>query len=121
MSADSKHFQTQSVTLLAIATAAVGFGLFGAEFRVSMEFLPTAKFMAAGSVLVVYVALVRSVRGILESDDVTGKDVVRGPLFYLLLLVFYVVSIFVIDIFENPAGHPLPKATAYKSAMSSIS
>ena len=108
MSADSKHFQAQSVTLLAIATGAVGFGLFGAEFRVSMEFLPTAKFVAAGYVLVVYVALVRSVSRILQSDDVTGEDVVQGPLFYMFLVVLYVVSIFVVGIFESPANSPPP-------------
>ena len=106
MSTDSQHFQSQAVTMLAIATGALGFGLLGAEFRVSMEILPMGKFVAAGYVLVAYVALVRSVRGILESDGVTGNDVVRGPLFYLLLVVLYVVSIFVIGIFNNPADHP---------------
>ena len=66
------------------------------------------KFVAAGYVLVAYVALVRSVRGILESDGVTGKDVVRGPLVYLFLVVLYVISIFVIGIFDRPADPPLP-------------
>ena len=109
MSAASRHFQSQAVTMLAVATGALGFGLLGAEFRVSTEFLPTVKFVAAGYVLFFYVALVRSVRGILESDGVTtGEDVVRGPLFYLFLVVVYVISIFVIGIFDNPADPPLP-------------
>ena len=87
MSTDSKHFQAQSVTLLVTATGVLGFGLLGADFRVSMEFLPTAKFVGAGYVLAAYVVLVRSVRGILEKDNVTGKDVVQGPLTYLFLVV----------------------------------
>ena len=108
MSAASRHFQSQAVTMLAVATGALGFGLLGAEFRVSTEILPMGKFVAAGYVLVAYVALVRSVRGILESDSVTGKDVVRGPLLCLFLVVLYVISIFVIGIFDRPADNPLP-------------
>ena len=100
----SQHFQSQAVTMLAIATGAIGFGLFGTEFRVSMELLPTMKFVAGGYVLVFYLALVRSVRGILESCKVTGRDVVRGPLFNMFLVVLYVVSIFVTDIFDGPTG-----------------
>ena len=34
---DTRHFRNQAVTMLAIATGALGFGLFGAEFRVSTE------------------------------------------------------------------------------------
>lgn len=108
MSTDSKHFQAQSVTLLVTATGVLGFGLLGADFRVSMELLPTAKFVGAGYVLAAYVVLVRSVKGILEKDNVTGKDVVQGPLTCLFLVVIYVVSIFAIGIFENSADHPLP-------------
>ena len=108
MSADSQHFQSQAVTILAIATGAIGFGLFGADFRVSVDLLPTMKFVAGGYVLVFYIVLVRSVRGILESGGVTGKDVAQGPLFYMFLVVLYVVSIFVVGIFDNPANNPPP-------------
>ena len=95
--------------MLAVATGALGFGLLGAEFRVSTEILPMGKFVAAGYVLFFYAALVRSVRGILRSDGVTtGEDVVRGPLVYLSLVVLYVVFIFVIGVFDRPADNPLP-------------
>ena len=102
--ARSQHFQSQAVTMLAVATGAIGFGLFGAEFRVSMEFLPTLKFVAGGFVLVSYVALAQSVKDILESADVTGRDVATGPLVNMFLVVIYVVCIFVADVFDNPAG-----------------
>ena len=104
MSAASQHFQSQAVTILVVATGALGFGLFGAaEYRVSMEFLPTAMLMATVLVLVAYVVLVWSVRRILESDDVTGKDVVRGPLLCLLLIILYSSCISLIGIFDNLA------------------
>ena len=102
--ARSLHFQSQAVAMLAVATGAIGFGLLGAEFRVSTDFLPTLKLVAGGFVIACYVALVGSVRKILERDDVTGRDVVTGPLFNLFLVVFYVVCIFVADVFDNPAG-----------------
>ena len=38
---DTRHCQAQAVTMLAIATGALGFGLFGAEFRLSTEPLPS--------------------------------------------------------------------------------
>ena len=102
--ARTQHFQSQAVAMLAVATGAIGFGLFGAEFRVSTEFLPTLKLVAGGFVLVFYVAVAQSVKDILESADVTGRDVATGPLVRLFLIVVYVACIFVADILDNPAG-----------------
>ena len=102
--ARSQHFQSQAVAMLAMATGAIGFGLFGAEFRVSTEFVPTFKLVAGGFVLVCYVAVAQSVKDIFESADVTGRDVATGPLVRLYLVVIYVACIFVADIFDNPAG-----------------
>ena len=48
---ETRHFRTQAVTMLAIATGALGFGLFGAEFRVSTELLPAMKLAAGGLAL----------------------------------------------------------------------
>ena len=99
---ETRHFRTQAVTMLAIATGALGFGLFGAEFRVSTEFLPTMMFVAGGFALVCYVALAESVRVILSSDDLNGRRVARGPLMYMFLVVVYVVCVFVAGIFDSP-------------------
>ena len=46
--------------------------------------------------------LVRSVRYILESDEVTGLEVSQGPLTNMLLVDFFVVSVFVVGIFDDP-------------------
>ena len=85
-----------------MATGAIGFGLIGQEFRVSTELLPTMKLVAGGYALVCYLLLVRSVRDILESDDVNGLQVSQGPLTNMLLVVVFVVSVFVVRIFDSP-------------------
>lgn len=99
---ESRHFQSLSVTMLAIATGALGFGLFEAGFRVSTAFLPTMKFAAGGLALVFYVALAESVRGIVQNSEVTGRQVARGPLIWMFLVVVYVASVFVIGNFDGP-------------------
>ena len=101
---ETRHHQAQAVTMLAIATGALGFGLFGAEFRVSTELLPTMMFAAGGLALVVYAGLPGSVRRILTRSDVSGEDVVRGPLSRMFLVMFHVVAIFAIGIFDSPVG-----------------
>ena len=106
MEPQSLHFQSQAVAMLAMATGAIGFGLFGEEFPVSTELLPTMKLVAGGYALVCYLLLVRSVRDILESDDVTGLEVSQGPLTNMLLVVFFVVSVFVIGIVDDPNRSP---------------
>lgn len=107
---ETRHFQTQAVTMLAIATGAIGFGLFGAEFRVSEELLPAMKFAAGGYALLWYWLLTRSVKNILDSGEVTGRQIVEGPLTYMFLVVVFVVSVFVVGIFEGRfgAGSPPP-------------
>ena len=104
MSVDSetRHCQAQAITMLAIATGALGFGLFGAKFRVSSELLPTMMLVAGGFALVSYVALAESVRGILLSDDVNGRHVARGPLRRMFLVVVYVSCVFVAGTFDSP-------------------
>ena len=99
---ETQHFRSQAVTMLAIATGALGFGLFGAQFRVSTEFLPTMMLVAGGFALLCYVALAESVRVILMSDNVNGRRVARGPLKRMFLVVVYVVCVFVAGIFDSP-------------------
>ena len=106
MEPQTLHYQSQAVAMLAMATGAIGFGLFGVEFRVATELLPTMKLAAAGYALVCYLLLVRSIREILESDDVTGREVTQGPLSNMLLVVFFVVSVFVIGIADDPNRNP---------------
>ena len=99
---ETRHFRSQAVTMLAIATGALGFGLFGAEFRVSTEPLPAMKLVAGALALFFWVALAESVSVILQTSDVTGRQVAKRPLRAMFLVVLYVVSVFVIGILESP-------------------
>ena len=100
---ETRHFRTQAVTMLAVATGALGFGLFGAEFRVSTDLLPAMKLAAGGLALVFYAVLTGSVSGILQSGDVSGRQVARGPLRNMFLVMVYVVSVFVVGIVDSPS------------------
>ena len=102
-----------------MATGAIGFGLFGQEFRVSTELLPTMKLVAGGYALVCYLLLVRSVRDIVESDDVTGLQVSQGPLTNMLLVVLFVVSVFVVGILDDP-NRSLPRDGEEPTAAATI-
>ena len=88
--------------MLAIATGALGFGLFGAEFRVSAEPLAAMKLTAGALALFCWVTLAESVSVILQTCNVTGRQVARRPLRAMFLVVVYVVSVFVIGILESP-------------------
>ena len=100
---ETRHFRTQAVMMLAIATGALGFGLFGAEFRVSTDPLPAMKLAAGRLALVFHTVLTGSVSGILQSGDVSGRQVARGPLRNIFLVMVYVVSVFVVGIVDSPS------------------
>ena len=110
MNSRSQHFQSLSVTILAIATAAVGFGLFGADFRVGENILETGlsshlvrlKVIAALSVLICYSVLVVSVARILGRKEVTDGHVVNGPIRWMAMEMTYVAAIFIIRVLEEP-------------------
>ena len=110
MNAQSQHFQSISVTILAIATAAMGFGLFGADFRpvanlpeTRLEsFLAVAKLLAGGLALLQYAAVLASVAKILIQDgNVSGRQVTLGPLVLMAVEMAFVAAIFVIGVFES--------------------
>ena len=104
MSGDSRteHWQAQSVAILAIGTGALGFGLFATDFRLSTDMLPALKCAAAGFALAGWVALAQSVNVILRIRAVSGRQVARGPLARMFLVVIYVSTVFVIGVFDAP-------------------
>ena len=87
--------------MLAVATGALGFGLFGAEFPVSTGLLPIMKFVAGGLALAGYAVLALSVGDVLQNGDVTGRQLVRGPLRNMFLVVVYVVFVFAVGILDG--------------------
>ena len=110
MSSESQHFQSLSITILAIATAAIGFGLFGADFRPVGNlatrgfagFLAAAKLLSGGLAFVQYLAVLVSVARILmQHGEVSGRQVTLGPLVLMGGEMALVAAIFIIGVFEQ--------------------
>lgn len=104
MSGKSSDRQNQAVAILAIATAAIGFGLFGADLelqfpsardlRLEIEFV--AKFIGIIITSVAYLLVLLTTGIILERDDrVTGSELVKGPVAWMVFEVLGLGWIFV--------------------------
>lgn len=87
MTEESRHFQSLSIAILAMGTAAVGFGLSGADVSSEPALLLGIRLAAGLFILGYYVGLVHSVRKILIRPDVSGEDVMQGPLYWMLQIM----------------------------------
>ena len=112
MSAQSRHFQSQAVAILAIATAVVGFGLFGTDFQSGSilwtgglsGLLARAKLILATVAVGFYFAAMLSVRKIMrQRDEVTGAQIANGPLLLTFGETIDVGLIFLVGILEEPS------------------
>ena len=111
MNSRTYHYQTLAVTILAIATAVIGFGLFSSEqlaginLRGSSQTLlaPAFKLAFGLNALAQYGILIGSVSGLLKQETpVTGRQVAHGPLLQMAWIMASVALIFIIGIFEMP-------------------
>ncbi len=111
MTPHSNH-QNQALTILAIATAAIGFGLFGAEFSTGQilfepglsGILARTKLGCGSMALVSYATVLASVAVIVMQDDnVTGRNVAEGPILLMSIEMTFVALILIIGVFEEPA------------------
>ena len=98
MTEESRHFQSLSVAILAMGTAAVGFGLFGAELSPRPALPLAVKFVAGLFAIGYYFGLVHSIRGILTRSEVSGEDVMHGPLFWMLLIMGCMAMMFLLAV-----------------------
>ena len=112
MSAQSRHFQSQAVAILAIATAVIGFGLFGTDFQSGSILwtgglsgtLARIKLISATVAVAWYVATMLSVRKIMrQRDEVTGSQIANGPLLLTFVETINVAMIFFVGILEEPS------------------
>lgn len=108
MNPQTFHYQTLSVTIMAIATAVVGFGLFGSDQLAGIEFqgppetvlAATLKLLLSLHALAQYGVLILSVGGLLRQQiTVSGQQVAHGPLLQMALVMASVALIFIIGIF----------------------
>ena len=110
----SQHFQSLSLTILAIATAAIGFGLFGVDFPTvaslpelqgPARFWAALKLICGAGGMISYASVVVAVGKILAQDSpVTGRQVALAPLLLMGVVVAFVALIFVIGVFQEPSG-----------------
>lgn len=112
MSPDSDsphHGRNQSIALLGIGTALIGFGLFAVELRGLAETVAlfgkwqgllwqaaSVSFIAVAGYL--YLRLVGSVHELLARGAVSGEDVARGPMRHLLFLAVAVMASFIFNL-----------------------
>ena len=108
MDAQSNHFQSLAMTVLAIATAVIGFGLFGSGLQDGGSILGTSRLIQwiyGLMALLHYGIVVELVRRIIrQSDPATGEQVANGPLLFMALQVAYVAMVFIVGAFENPTN-----------------
>ena len=110
----SRHFQSLSVTILAIATAAIGFGLFGADFRIIASlpdlrgpvlFWAALKLVCGAGAMIGYTSVVVAVAKILtQGSPITGRQVALSALLLMGVVMVFVAFIFIIGVFEEQPG-----------------
>jgi CBS domain containing-hemolysin-like protein len=109
----SQHFQSLSLTILAIATAAIGFGLFGVDFPTiaglpdlegPARFWAALKLICGAGGMISYASVLVAVGKILTQDSpVTGRQATLGPLLLMGVVMVFVALIFIIGVFEEPS------------------
>ncbi len=111
MNSQTCHYQTLAVTILAIATAVIGFGLFGSDQLVGIEFQGPQEMVLAAALklllglhaLAQYGVLLAVIGGLIkQKTPVTGQQVTHGPLLQTALVMASVALIFIIGIFYMP-------------------
>ena len=101
-----------AIAILAIATAAIGFGLFGGDlpvgeliredrFAAGIQYL---KLMLIAVVVVSYFAVAISVARILPEDRVTGRQLAYGPMQWLVIEMAALAALYLILLIAELAG-----------------
>ena len=104
MSDDSRHFQSLSIAILAIATTALGLGIFAGYFHSDAEtpsFILITRAIASSLAMTYYAILVGTVSNILLEDRAgrpTGRDVAHGPLRWMMQIMWCVATLFLLNV-----------------------
>ena len=114
--------QNQALVILTIGTAILGVGLFQVDFSVGnaffdlwgyvrsnesfslVDFFAVVKLILVGTVSGNYFVMFRHVMRIMrETDDIPGSQLANGPLRHLGIEIWFLMFIFVIDVFQKSA------------------
>ena len=103
-----------AVAILAIATAAIGFGLFGGglslgEFTFTTGFnlvrsFQVAKLAGAVSSATFYFLVVLDVAAIFQEGEVSGERIRNGPMLWFFLEMVSLGGLFLVSILEELSG-----------------
>ncbi len=102
-----------AIAIMAVATAAIGFGLFGSgvevgpwvsepDFARGAQLGKVAGILASG---VFYLLVLLSVARFLQDEHVTGRQLVFGPLQWLFMEMTSLGGLFFVGLLEELAGN----------------
>ena len=103
MESQTRDYHRMAITILAIATAAIGIGLWASDFDWSppqsqnslLEVLYVVRVSSVLAATFFYFAtFVATTRLLVRDRNVTGKDLARGPLTLLCLQMGYLAFLF---------------------------
>ena len=103
-----------AVAILAIATAAIGFGLFGGGLSVGeltsttgfnlVRSFQVTKLAGAVSSATFYFLVVMDVAAIFREDEVSGERIRNGPIFWFFLEMVSLGGLFLVNVLEELSG-----------------
>ena len=121
MSNGDIHRQQLAVAMLGIATAAIGFGLFGSDLRLAWS--PWEQgwsawrqsvqiFSFAGCLISYGGVLISTVWMLARADHVKATDLVNGPLFWFICEMLSLGVLYVVNILSPAPAPTIPRLAA---------
>ena len=112
MTAKSPDRHQLAVAILAIATAAIGFGLFGSDLLVGQlvrdgNFVAAIQYLKLALIAVAvisYFAVAISVARMLPDDHVTGRELAYGPTQWLVVEMAALAALYLVLLITELAG-----------------
>ena len=114
--------QNQALVILTIGTAILGVGIFQVDFSIGdvisnlreyirtnnsflvADLLAILKLLLVGMVIGQYFAMFLNVMRIMrQTSYITGRQLANGPLRHLVVEIWFLVIIFIIDVFQKSA------------------
>ncbi|MCE2499753.1 MAG: hypothetical protein J4G13_02695 [Dehalococcoidia bacterium] len=98
-----------AVAILAIATAAIGFGLFGSDLDLGelttasglAREIQWAKLIGAAATTVFYFMVLITVGRMLSNDNISGRQLTNGPIMWLYMEMISLAWIYFVRLMED--------------------
>jgi hypothetical protein len=101
-----------AIAIVAIATAAIGFGLFGADIQIGVfewttglvSSVQLGRLFGLVATTVFYFLVVISVGRLLPDGEITGRQLTDGPMQWFFLEMVSLGGLYIIDVIDQLAG-----------------